>query len=401
MVFAYETTDQVIARNELETLAQKTQIASIAKSQFMANMSHEIRTPLGAILGFTELLKNENLDKAQREQYIDIISRNGQTLTKIIDDILDLSKIEAGRMQFEILPVSIESIVSDVMALFQEKARSKNIDLISRVDAKCPQIYSDATKLRQILVNIVGNAVKFTDMGKVTITGFVELSTSDTCLVTISVSDTGPGMTQDQAEKLFQPFTQADYSSTRKYGGTGLGLALSRQLANALHGDLHIAHTKVGEGSVFELTLESKIVRNDYSTNFEFVHRPKDLDQLDMKVLLVEDSLDNQMFIQHILAQHGVKVDTANDGLQGVQRALNGNYDVVLMDIQMPNMDGYQAIAQLKSENYKTPVYALTAHALDEERFKTKAAGYTGHLTKPVNIRELLETLALHRPARL
>ncbi|MCC7459717.1 MAG: hybrid sensor histidine kinase/response regulator, partial [Proteobacteria bacterium] len=329
MVFAYETTDQVIARNELETLAQKTQIASIAKSQFMANMSHEIRTPLGAILGFTELLKNENLDKAQREQYIDIISRNGQTLTKIIDDILDLSKIEAGRMQFEILPVSIESIVSDVMALFQEKARSKNIDLISRVDAKCPQIYSDATKLRQILVNIVGNAVKFTDMGKVTITGFVELSTSDTCLVTISVSDTGPGMTQDQAEKLFQPFTQADYSSTRKYGGTGLGLALSRQLANALHGDLHIAHTKVGEGSVFELTLESKIVRNDYSTNFEFVHRPKDLDQLDMKVLLVEDSLDNQMFIQHILAQHGVKVDTANDGLQGVQRALNGNYDVV------------------------------------------------------------------------
>jgi len=379
----------------LNAAKEAAENASSAKSAFLANVSHEIRTPLGAILGFSNLLKDPTLPEEQREHYIETITRNGQALTRLIDDILDLAKVEAGQLDVEEIHFSFADLLSEVMALFQEKAQEKNIRLTLEVDSNVPKnLLSDPTRLRQILINIIGNAIKFTDVGGVDIEVSAEPTENACNQFEVKVKDTGCGLTEEQLERLFKPFTQADNTTTRRFGGTGLGLALSKRLSEALGGDIKIADCTSNVGCTFVITFLAKTsvvqIRKPVPKTESAASKPLN----DVRVLLVEDSTDNQLLVQYILSKNGAKVEIANNGLEAVEKATKQDHDVVLMDIQMPKMDGYQATSKLLSQGYKKPIIALTAHAMIEDRLKTQAAGFSGHLTKPLNNRELIETIA-------
>lgn len=380
---------------EVERLKQEAEAANLAKSRFLANMSHEIRTPLGAILGFTELLRGEQMSPEARG-FLDVIERNGQALTRLIDDILDLSKVEAGQMAIEHLPFSLKELVNETLALFSEKARSKGIVL--KVD-RLPttgQIISDPARLRQILVNLVGNAVKFTEKGEVRVAVDVRATSSGKARVTVRVIDTGPGLTKEQSGKLFQPFVQADDSTSRKFGGTGLGLVLSRRLARAMGGDVWIESAEPGKGSAFAFDFEVDFAEPElFAENGagEAARTPqKRLGGV--KILVVDDSIDNRTLIKFLLHREGANIEEAASGGDAVEKAMANSHDIVLMDIQMPIMDGYDTLHALKTRGYEKPVIALTAHAMTEERQRTKAAGFGDHVTKPVD-RESLVTAIL------
>ncbi|MBC7457166.1 MAG: PAS domain-containing protein [Bdellovibrionaceae bacterium] len=392
-----DVTEQVLARNELEKAKLEAELANQTKSSFLANMSHEIRTPLGAILGFSTLLKDSNIDSVEKDRYLDTIVRNGTALTTIIDDILDLAKVEAGRLDIENIPFSLYTLVSDVVDVFKDKTREKNIYLLLNIDEAVPsQICTDPTRLRQILVNLIGNAVKFTEKGGVRVNIHSAPAGENKIKIIVDVKDTGIGLTEEQKNKLFIPFTQADNSMTRKFGGTGLGLALSQRLSHALSGEISIPNCKPGEGCTFAFTFVADLNKNKNVNKRSDRNSANDsVISLDgMRVLVVDDSPDNQFLVEQLLVKNGATVDTAQDGDEGVKKALSGSFDVVLMDIQMPKLDGYQAKAELDKSGYEKPVIALTAHAMSDERIKTQAAGFAGHLTKPLNRTELLKTLA-------
>jgi PAS domain S-box-containing protein len=395
---ATDIEERKIQAKELSDAKLEAERANATKSAFLANMSHEIRTPLGAILGFTDLLRDPNTATEERAGYLEIISRNGKALTRVIDDILDLSKVEAGHMEIEQQSFSLPDLLSEVSSLFSETVKAKRLYLSLAIDSNVPnQVISDSARLRQILINIIGNAVKFTAQGGIKVKVEAEQITKDRSTIIISVSDTGPGLLRSQQKKLFQPFTQADNTTTRRYGGTGLGLALSRRLAQAMGGNIAISECKLRRGCTFQITIavghpetQERVMTNGNASS-------NDAGVLSMaKVLLVEDALDNQILIKRILTKKGASVDVANNGLEGVEKALAGNYSIILMDIQMPVMDGYEAIKKLRSMGYEGTVFALTAHAMAEERKKTKAAGYDGHLTKPLDTDALINTIRDH-----
>ena len=375
--------------------------ANQTKSAFLANMSHEIRTPLNAILGFATVLKDDGLHATERMQYLEIIERNGKALTKVIDDILDLSKVEAGGLTVEYLDFSLPSLLQDLVDLFKPAALNKNIELnLSIAPSARRAICSDPTRVRQILTNLVGNAIKFTSEGGVTVHAEVVHDPKDIEVVRFVVRDTGLGLSRSQATRLFEPFTQADNSMTRKYGGTGLGLVLSRKLAQALGGNVYIKETEVGQGSTFIAEFENH--QNSFSsTNTRpMAKRPRYEDLRGMKILVVEDSIDNQQLIRVMLGRQGVVADFASDGAEGIELAKNNSYDLVLMDIQMPKMDGFQAVTKLREERYQQPVVALTAHAMKEERDRCLDAGFNDHVSKPIDEIILLNTLSRYAPSQ-
>ena len=393
-----DVTEKALAQEELQKAKAAAEAANGAKSAFLANMSHEIRTPLGAILGFTDLLRDSKIDASERDQYLDIISRNGKALTRVIDDILDLSKVEAGRMEIQKTRFSLRHLLGEIKDLFSESARLKAIDLKFTIgDDVVDTVSSDPARLRQILINIVGNAVKFTARGGVQVVTSMRVSTVGRKFITISVKDSGAGLSEIQRENLFHPFAQADNSTTRKFGGTGLGLVLSRRLAQALGGDVVIEQSAVLVGSTFVISFEPGEIRFNTSRTFSDKPTPSPLPLagrlVGKKVLLVEDSKDNQALIRLLLSKHGAIVELAGDGLEGVQKAMQNQFNVILMDIQMPRMDGYEAIRELRKLGYVKPVFALTAHAMEEERKKTKEAGFNGHLTKPIDAGLLVQTI--------
>ncbi|MDQ3233149.1 MAG: response regulator, partial [Pseudobdellovibrionaceae bacterium] len=392
MILGADVTEQLQARIAAEA-------SSASKSAFLANMSHEIRTPLGAILGFSDLLKDDNLSAEERDRYIDTINRNSKALTQIIDDILDLAKIEANRLDVEEVNFSLFDLMHEAIELFKEKAKQKCIELTLAFDGKVPRfICSDPTRLRQIVFNIIGNAIKFTDVGGVHIQVRLLDQTDGSLRIAIDVKDTGRGIGTIQKQKLFQPFTQADNTTTRQFGGTGLGLALSKRLCEALGGSIDIMESELTKGSHFMISfLASCIPTVDKPAATSRLQKPmasEDLKLKDLHVLVVDDMVDNQILLKRYLTRNGATVDFASDGSEGVEKALNQTHDLVLMDIQMPRMDGYQAIRALHAQGYKKPVVALTAHALLEERRRTAAAGFAGHLTKPFNKDELVETVS-------
>ena len=390
-----DITERVEAKIELEKAVLEAKMANQTKSAFLANMSHEIRTPLGAILGFTDILKDRNLDYKARRQYLDIISCSGKALTKIIDDILDLTKIEAGKLEIERIEFDVMALLSETAILFQHDVASKNIELKSTVHPSMPRlINSDPTRIRQILINLIGNAVKFTSKGSIEVFAEPKFKNGTLVAVDFIVNDTGIGMTPQQIEKLFAPFAQADNSTTRKFGGTGLGLDLSRRLARALGGDINIQETEARKGCTFLATISACAVDLNSRAFLTENSRVSPLHDHDIsRVLLVEDSVDNQLLVKLLLAKAGISVDVANNGAEGVEMAGKNDYDVVLMDMQMPVLDGYAATSQLRHDGYDKPIIALTAHAMAEDRSRILELGCNAYLTKPIDARLLIETL--------
>jgi PAS domain S-box-containing protein len=397
VIIWYGTCTDVTAQKDLETelssAKEQAEAASELKTTFLANMSHEIRTPLGAILGFTELLQATGLTSEQRE-YIEVITRNGHALTRVIDDILDISKVEAGKLEIETMAFQFEDLVDEVLLLFHEKAKSKGIHIIKKPGQTFPKtVLADPTRLRQILINIVGNAVKFTDTGGVELSVDVQHSQGLLSQICINVHDSGPGLAPTELQRLFQPFMQADSSTNRRFGGTGLGLLLSQKLAQALGGNVYVRSSRVGEGSVFSIEIMAEILP-DFKVPTAVVREPISGRQLEnIRVLAVDDSLDNRLLLRLFLNKHGANVIEAGDGHEAVHKAAGQVFDVVLMDIQMPGMDGYEAVSILRGQGYTGSIIALTAHAMEEERKRTLASGFDAHITKPIQHETLITTI--------
>ena len=403
------------ANRDLEELNRVAESATRAKSEFLANMSHEIRTPMTAILGYADLLLGEpGLDRAppDRTEAILTIQRNGQYLLKLINDILDLSKIEAGKLAVERAWCSPREVLGESLSLMRVRADAKNLPLKLEFDGGIPElIRSDPLRLRQILINLIGNAVKFTEVGGVWVVARLLTRVGDVPLLQIDVTDTGIGLTDDQIARLFQPFSQADTSTTRRFGGTGLGLTISKRLAQMLGGDLTVM-SEPGRGSTFSVTVETgdlagvRMLEHPAAvaanTPVVAVDAPTAAPRLnDCRLLLAEDGPDNQRLIAFLLRKAGAEVVVAENGRIACEQLLAARdagtpFDVVLMDMQMPVMDGYEATARLRAEGYTGPILALTAYAMDGDDSKCRTAGCDAYLSKPIDRSSLLDTIARH-----
>ncbi len=390
------------SEEELIVMREAAETANKAKSEFLANMSHEIRTPLGAILGFAELILDDDATSQERLDWVDTIKRNCQHLSRLVDEILDLSKIEARQLLIEPTRFQLEDVINEIKSLLTQQAHSKGLYINFKMPKALEPIKSDPARLRQILINVIGNAIKFTEKGGVNVQICpVPAANGDTeNLISFIVSDTGPGMTTEQSKRLFQPFMQADKSTARKFGGTGLGLALSRRLAYGLDGDLVLTESSPGNGTTFTLTINASLNEKAKSVaTAQAVAAKKPLGPLNnntlngTNVLLVEDTIDNQILVTKFLELAGAHVDLAQNGFEGVEMALAGKHDVVLMDIQMPGLDGYEATSQLRVKGYEKPIIALTAHAMKGEKERCVKAGYNDYLPKPLNRLKLIETI--------
>ncbi|MBM3381107.1 MAG: PAS domain S-box protein [Betaproteobacteria bacterium] len=400
---AEDVTEGKNAQIALRKAKEEADAANKAKSEFLANMSHEIRTPLGAIMGFAELVDDSESSTEERYSAVQAILRNGRQLSKIIDEILDLSKVEAGRLEIDEEVIEPLSFIGDVTTLLSLQAREKAVALLLEPKGVLPiSIRTDGTKLRQILINIIGNAIKFTSRGSVSIAVSTELNSAKSMLK-IAVTDTGLGLDRAQQSRLFQPFVQADSSTRRRFGGTGLGLVLSRKLAQLLGGDLRLLWSTPDVGSSFEISLnigpahELKLedsLKSQRKPNPEARFAAASVRLDGKKILVVDDAPDNRLIVQRFLAHAGANVDLTDNGMSGAQMALENHYDLIVMDIQMPEFDGYQTIAYLRERGFVRPVVALSAHAMREDKERSLACGFNEHLSKPVNRQELLARIA-------
>jgi CheY-like chemotaxis protein len=375
--------------------------ANSAKSNFLANMSHEIRTPLTSIIGFAESCLDIHQSMKERLKATKTIIKNGKHLMRLINEILDLSKIEAGRLEIEIKSFSVMEVLDEISQLVSIMAEEKGLTFGVNYTYPIPEkIISDPLRLKQILINLCSNAIKFTRKGHVYLNiAYIPESTS----LVFEVVDTGIGMSAEQKEKIFSPFVQADSSTTRKFGGTGLGLTLSQQLAEMLNGEITV-ESIINKGSRF--TVKIKI---DEVENSNYIHerahkkvqkKPEELEEQNVvppklhgKVLLVEDNKDIQALVKLLLKKVGVDLDIVDDGQQAINNAMNIDYDLVLMDMQMPVMDGLTAMQKLKQQGYTKPVIVMTANAMKKVRDNCKAAGFSGFVSKPIERADLYAEL--------
>lgn len=383
---------------ENSRLYDKAQEASKAKSAFLANVSHEIRTPLGAMLGFAEILQDADGLTSELKDSVETIYRNGQQLLRIVDEILDISKVESQKIEIEKLAVSLKEILLDIEHLLTLRAEEKGVSLKILYDELPDYIRTDPTRLRQILINIIGNAIKFTDQGSVElhVRQRPDPNDKDHCVLEFRVIDTGIGISDEQKNLLFQPFAQADSSTTRRFGGTGLGLFLSRKLARLLGGDVILDKSIAGSGSVFLVTVACDVVSSkDVSPENSRTQQMHDFRSINC-VLVVDDAVDNRELFCHYLHKFGIprsRIETAENGIEAVKKASKKTYDLILMDVQMPVMDGFEALRELKKRHYQGRIAAVTAHAMKGDQERCLAEGFDGYLQKPVSKEALRQEL--------
>ncbi|HVA80180.1 MAG TPA: ATP-binding protein [Candidatus Binataceae bacterium] len=387
------------AEAQIVAASEAAQAATRAKSAFLAGMSHEIRTPMNAMLGMADLLWESRLSAEQRE-YVRIFRTTGNSMLRLIDDILDLSKVEAGRLTLEVADFDLRETVAGAIEALAVRAREKAIALVCEIDPALPAIATgDALRLRQLLFNIVGNAIKFTEHGSVAVHVRAGQLVGGASAFHFSVTDTGIGIPTDRLREIFDEFTQVDSSTTRKYGGTGLGLAIANRLIQLMGGTIAV-QSEVGRGSTFHFVMPN--ATGSPSTQSEPPAPARSSASAtqwrSLRILLAEDAEDNRALIRAYLAKTRHLLETADDGAAAVEKFRAGNYDLVLMDVQMPVMDGYCAAREIRdfereTGHPRTPIYALTAFALRDDAEKSRAAGCDGHLTKPIKKVTLLALL--------
>jgi signal transduction histidine kinase/DNA-binding NarL/FixJ family response regulator len=393
-----------LAEEEAERQRRRAEMATRAKSDFLASMSHEIRTPLNAIIGMADVLSASPLTEEQH-RYVEVFQRNGLSLLNLINDILDLSKVESGKVELETVSLDLREVISRAMEVIDGRAKAKHLALKQNIAAGVPvHLKGDPDRLRQIVINLLGNAIKFTEQGYLEVRVEQDPEDSHPGCLRLAVSDTGIGIPEEKLGMVFESFTQADASTTRKYGGTGLGLAISRQLVELMGGRIWV-ESKLGTGSTFFFTVKLAVEQSPaISASASDARRATgDLERKadGLRVLLVDDSEDNRFLILSYLKNANCLIGVATDGLEGVEKFRAGRYDVVLMDVEMPGMDGYKATREIRRYEQEagispTPVIALTAHAFADMAVKSREAGFTAHLTKPIRKATLLEALAAY-----
>lgn len=392
--------ERAVQAEMLRAAADKANAASIAKSDFLANMSHEIRTPMNAILGLSSILERTKPLTADQLKFIKTLHQSGEGLLMLINDILDIAKIEASGIEIEHIKFPLDEVIQEIVSMMSVKAKEKNLKFLVDVSAiSSTKFLGDPTRIRQIITNFCSNAFKFTEVGSITIQAGIDVVSATTANVYITVADTGCGIPPDQLDKIFDKFTQADNTITRKFGGTGLGLAISKTLAELMGGKVSVTST-LGSGSEFTLIIPLTLAESNPL---------KDGDEMDSsqvvsgsvnkgRVLLVEDYEPNVLVASTLLEEFGYDYDVANSGKVALEKATSQRFKAILMDVQMPEMNGFDATIAIRKHEREfglsqTPIIGMTAHARDIDREKCYAAGMNDYISKPFNPRDLQKKL--------
>jgi PAS domain S-box-containing protein len=375
------------AKSKAESATLIAEAAVNAKQQFLSNMSHEIRTPMNAIIGFTKVLLKTDLSAKQKE-YLSAIKMSGDSLIVLINDILDLAKVDSGQMIFEQVPFKLASSISAMLHLFEIKILEKNLVLVKEYDDRIPKVLvGDSVRLHQIILNLLSNAVKFTSKGKITVSVRLLSEDEEKVNVEFAIADTGIGIADDKVIKIFETFQQASSDTSRLYGGTGLGLAIVKQLVEPQGGSIRVT-SKINEGSVFSFILSFQ--KTDAEAAFESELAELDTEIKNIKVLIVEDIALNQLLMKTILDDFGFERDIAENGKIAIEKMQNKSYDIVLMDLQMPEMNGFEATEYIRNKmNSRIPIIALTADVTTVDLAKCKAVGMDDYIAKPIDERVL------------